>query len=290
LKNPQVQQLLVDKQGSGKNFERLDLRGVDLQGANLVDANLTGSDLSSANLQDADLSGAALKQTQLNWTDLTGGTLTGAYIEDWGITGNTKIDGIRCEYVYMRVPTKENPNPLRKPDNLRENFAEGEFADFIQPFFDTLDLYHSQDVDPRAISIALRNLSANHPNDDLQFVAIERRGRNGINLRFATAARANKSELSYEYFANYAQIKKELPIAVQTQLAEQDAEIRTLKGTIEQFIQAGTHQSTIQAETIQVIQGELVMTESRGININAGNNANIMSKQCDSAHCGDNQW
>ena len=67
----------------------------------------------------------------------------------------------------MRVPTKENPNPLRKPDNLWETFAEGEFADFIQPFFDTLDLYHSQDVDPRAISIALKNLSNNHPKDDI---------------------------------------------------------------------------------------------------------------------------
>ena len=74
---------------------------------------------------------------------------------------------MQCEYVYMRVPTKENPNPLRKPDNLRQTFAEGEFADFIQPFFDTLDLYHSQDVDPRAISIALKNLSNNHPKDDI---------------------------------------------------------------------------------------------------------------------------
>ena len=130
-------------------------------------------------------------------------------------------------------------------------------------------------VNQRAISIALRNLSTNHPDDDLQFVAMERRGSNGINLRFTTAPRANKSELSHEYFANYAQIKKELPVAIQMQLAEQDAEIRTLKGTIEQFIQTGTHQSTIQAENIQIIQGELVVTENKGININTGDNANI---------------
>ncbi len=106
-------------------------------------------------------------------------------------------------------------------------------------------------------------------------VAIERRGNNGLNFRFTTTSGANKSELSHEYFASYAQIKKELPIAVQMQLAEQDAEIRTLKGTIEQFIQTGTHHSTIQAETIQVIQGELVVTENRSININAGDSANI---------------
>ncbi|NJN92354.1 MAG: pentapeptide repeat-containing protein [Leptolyngbyaceae cyanobacterium SL_5_14] len=275
LKNAQARQLLTTSQGECHNFDYQDLRGINLQEANVADASFIGSNLNHSNLQRANLSKAVLKQTQLEGADLTGAILTGAYIEDWGITSTTILEDVQCEYVYMRFPTKENPNSLRKPDNLRKTFAEGEFADFIQPFFDTLDLYHSQDVDPRAISIALKNLSANHPEDDLQFVAMERRGSNGLNLRFTTTPKANKSELSHEYFANYAQIKKELPVAVQIQLAERDAEIRTLKGTIEQFIQTGTHQSTIQAETIQVIQGELVVTENRGININTGDNANI---------------
>jgi uncharacterized protein YjbI with pentapeptide repeats len=275
LANPKIRQLVVSCNGQEQNFDGLDLTGVNLQDANLQDISFIGASLNQSNLRGADLSRAILKQTRLDGADLSGAILTGAYIEDWGITSTTNLKSVQCEYIYMRVPTKENPNPLRKPDNLRETFAEGEFADFIQPFFDTLDLYHSQDVDPRAISIALRNLSASHPDDNLQFVAIERRGGNGINLRFTTAPRANKSELSHEYFANYTQIKKELPVAVQMQLAEQDAEIRTLKGTIEQFIQTGTHQSTIQAETIQVIQGELVVTENRGIHINAGDNVNI---------------
>ena len=275
LANPKIRQLVVSCNGQGHSFDDLDLTGVNLQDSNLQDASFNGVSLNQSNLRGADLSRAILKQTQLDRADLTGAILTGAYIEDWGITSTTKLENVQCEYVYMRVPTKENPNPLRKPDNLRETFAEGEFADFIQPFFDTLDLYHSQDIDPRAISIALRNLSASHPDDNLQFVAMERRGSNGLNLRFTTAPRANKSELSHEYFTKYAQIKKELPVAVQMKLAEQDAEIRTLKGTIEQFIQIGTHQSTIQAKTIQVIQGELVMTENRGIHINAGDNVNI---------------
>jgi uncharacterized protein YjbI with pentapeptide repeats len=275
LTNPFIRKLVVTLNGKEQNFDHLDLENVDLNGANLQDVSFVSTNLNHANLEDADLSRAILQQTQLEGADLTGATLTGAYIEDWGITSTTKLENVQCDYVYMRVPTRENPNPLRKPDNLRETFAEGEFADFIQPFFDTLDLYHSQDVDPRAISIALRNLSVNHPHDNLQFVAIERRGNNGVNLRFTTAPRANKSELSHEYFANYAQIKKELPVAVQMQLAEQDSEIRTLKGTIEQFIQTGTHQSTIRAETIQVIQGELVVTENRGINIQTGDNASI---------------
>jgi uncharacterized protein YjbI with pentapeptide repeats len=275
LKDPKIQKLVVTLDGKGQNFDGFNLEAVNLKGANLQDVSLIGTNLNHASLQNVNLSSAILQQTQLESADLTGAILTGAYVEDWGITSTTQLDFVQCEYLYLRVPTKDNPNPLRKPDNLRETFAVGEFTDFIQPFFDTLDLYHSQNVDPRAISIALRNLSANHPDANLQFVAIERRGNTGVNLRFTTAPTANKSELSHEYFANYAQIRKELPIAIQMQLAEQDAEIRTLKGTIEQFIQTGTHSSTIQAETIQVIQGELVVTENRGININAGDNANI---------------
>ncbi|MCY7392491.1 MAG: pentapeptide repeat-containing protein, partial [Leptolyngbyaceae cyanobacterium CAN_BIN12] len=276
LTNSKIRQLVVTCNGQGQNFDGLDLTGVNLQDANLQDASFIGASLNQSNLRGADLSRAILKQTQLEGADLTGAILTGAYIEDWGITSTTKLENVQCEYVYMRVPTKENPNPLRKPDNLRETFEEGAFADFIQPFFDTLDLYHSQDVDPRAISIALKNLSVNHPGDDLQFVAIERRGNNGLNLRFTTVPGANKSELSHEYFSSYAQIKKDLPIAAQMKLAEQDAEIRTLKGTIEQFIQTGTHQYSIQAEIAQLIQGgESVVTENRGISINAGDNANV---------------
>ncbi|QKQ73380.1 pentapeptide repeat-containing protein [Nostoc sp. TCL240-02] len=78
-------------------------------------------------MQDADLSRAKLKQTQLDGTDFTGATLTGAYVEDWGITTDTNFDGVKCEYVYMRLPTKENPDPHRKPDNRQEVFAPGEF-------------------------------------------------------------------------------------------------------------------------------------------------------------------
>ncbi|MHC5850795.1 hypothetical protein [Nostoc sp.] len=85
----------------------------------------------------------------------------------WGITNTTKLHGVRCEYIFMRLPTKEDPDPLRKPDNKQEVFADGDFADFIQPIFDTLDLYHNQGVDPRAVAIAFKNLAENHPEAEL---------------------------------------------------------------------------------------------------------------------------
>jgi uncharacterized protein YjbI with pentapeptide repeats len=274
LANPKIRQLVVTCNGQGQNFDGLDLTGVNLQGANLQDASFIGANLNQSNLRDADLSRAILKQTQLDDADLTGAILTAACIEDWGMTSTTKLENVQCDYVYMRLPTPEKRNPLRKPDDERKTFSEGEFADFIKPYFDTLDLYHRQDVDPRSISIALKNLAENHPDAELQFVALEWRG-NGLNIRYTTAPDVDKSELSHKYFTNYARIRKELLGSIQLRLAAQDAEINRMEGVINKFIQTGTHQSTIQAETIQVIQGELVVTENRGININAGDNASI---------------
>jgi len=66
-------------------------------------------------------------------------------------------------------------------------------------------------------------------------------------------------------------------MSTQLRLAEKDAEIRVLKGTIEQFIQTRIYQSTVRAETIQVIQGESVMTENKGINVSVGGNIGDMS-------------
>ncbi|MFE4108684.1 pentapeptide repeat-containing protein [Almyronema epifaneia] len=274
LANPKIRQLVVTCNGQGQNFDGLDLTGVNLQGANLQDASFIGANLNQSNLRDADLSRAILKQVQLDEADLTGAILTGACIEDWGMTSTTKLENVQCDYVYMRLPTLEKRNPLRKPDDERKNFSEGEFADFIKPYFDTLDLYHRQDVDPRSISIALKNLAENHPDADLQFVALEWRG-SGLNIRYTTASDVDKSELNHEYFTNYARIRKELLGSIQLRLAAQDAEINRMEGVINKFIQTGTHQSTIQAETIQVIQGEFAVTENRGININTGDNASI---------------
>jgi uncharacterized protein YjbI with pentapeptide repeats len=232
LQHVEVRQLLVGGEGQDKKFDREDLRGVNFQGANLVDASFIGADLSQANLQDADLSRANLKQTQLDGTDFTGATLTGAYIQDWNITSQTKFNGVRCDYVYMRSPTKENPDPLRKPDNREEVFKDGDFADFIQPIFDTLNLYHNQGVDPRAIAIAFKTLAESNPDTELEIVAMEKRGQDKFLLRAKTAATADKSELSAEYFDTSNQLKALPEREIKLLLAEKDSRILSLENMV----------------------------------------------------------
>ncbi|BAY07177.1 pentapeptide repeat-containing protein [Calothrix sp. NIES-2098] len=36
-------------------------------------------------------------------------------IEDWEIISETKLHGVKCEYVFMRVLTQDNPNPIANP-------------------------------------------------------------------------------------------------------------------------------------------------------------------------------
>ncbi|WP_375513725.1 pentapeptide repeat-containing protein, partial [uncultured Nostoc sp.] len=275
LENSQVRQLLVTKQGQDKNFDRQNLRGINLKAANLADASFIGADLSEANLQDADLSRAKLKQTQLDGTDLTGATLTGAYIEDWGITNTTKLHGVRCEYVFMRLPTKEDPDPLRKPDNKQEVFADGDFADFIKPIFDTLDLYHNQGVDPRAIAIAFKNLAENHPEAELEIVAMEKRGDDKILLRAKTAALSDKSQLSAEYFDNYNQLKA-LSQSQQLLLVAKDSYISDLKNMI----------TTALGHPKSYTQGNTIMSDISGINIQGSSNVSGIAGNSSVANLG----
>ncbi|MDZ8138235.1 MAG: pentapeptide repeat-containing protein [Nostoc sp. DedQUE04] len=275
LQNTQIRQLLVTGLGQDKNFDRENLQGINLQAANLADASFIGADLSEANLQDADLSRAKLKQTQLDGTDLTGATLTGAFIEDWGITNTTKLNGVRCEYVFMRVPTKENPVPLRKPDNEEEKFKDGDFADFIKPIFDTLDLYHNQGVDPRAVAIAFKNLAQNHPEAELEIAAMEKRGDDKILLRAKTAADSDKSQLSAEYFDDYNRLKA-LSQSQQLLLVEKDSFISQLVTTI----QVGLGQSKYH------IQGNPTMSDISGISIQGSSNVSGIAGNSSVANLG----
>ncbi|MBD0266411.1 MAG: pentapeptide repeat-containing protein [Tolypothrix sp. Co-bin9] len=246
LQNAQVRDLLVTKQGQDITFDRQDLRGVKLKGANLEYASFIGADLSHANLQDANLSGAKLVQTQLDGTDFTGATLTGAFIKDWNITTDTKFDEVRCKYVYMRLPTPDNLNQHRKPDNHQEVFALGEFGDFIKPIFDTLDLYHSQGIDPRAIAISFKQLAENHPEADLQIVGMEVRGEDKFLLRAKTAITADKSQLSAEYFATYNQLKALAEQEVKALIAEKNSRIADLQNMVVTALQRPSFYSNVE--------------------------------------------
>lgn len=102
---------------------RLDLSG----------ANFTGADLREANLRQVDLSHAQLVQTQLQGTCLTGASLTGACIEGWVLSNATQTDSIRCDYVYLRRPSFDDPNPWRQPTDPNQVLTPADHISLFQP-------------------------------------------------------------------------------------------------------------------------------------------------------------
>ncbi|NEQ64473.1 MAG: pentapeptide repeat-containing protein [Symploca sp. SIO2D2] len=292
LQDAKVRELVITGDGKNQEYDHLlNLQGINLQGANLVGADFTGSvlkngtlqganltdailigaDLNGTNLQDTNMSRAMLKQAQLDGADLTGATLTGAYIEDWGITAATKLDGVTCRYIYMRLPTTEHPEPWRKPDNMGEEFGEGDFADFIKPLQGTLDLYHNRQVDPRAVSIAFNELSKNHPEANLSIATLEVRGENNDKflLRVKAAEGTNYSELNSEYFNNYNQLKSLPQDALLYLIAEKDNQIRLLTGQVDTALKSAIERPSNIINTESYInQGDTISDQSSNISIN----------------------
>jgi uncharacterized protein YjbI with pentapeptide repeats len=294
LKDARIRQLVITKDGQDTNFDYLDLRGLNLENANLSNASFVSSDLSLANLENANLSGVKLARSQLYQTNLNHANLTGAYIQNWGISTDTQLEAIKCEYIYMRLPTKDDPDPCRKPDNRNEVFKEGDFADFIAPIiktlglyqtqnidprkvaskFKTLDLFHYKGIDPTAAAIAITQLADNYPEAALEVVSLEGRGNEKIRLQAVVSGDVNRSELYTEYFKTYSEIKSLAYNDLQALLIgikEKDERIRSLENLLGNAI----HQPKFYVETYQT-QGDFNMSQQNKGNVSiSGTKGNI---------------
>lgn len=284
LENYSIRRLLTNpsQNGIGQNLDRLNLRGANLQDANLSDASLIGTDLTNATLQNADLSRAKLVQAQLHGANLTGATLTGACIENWGISPDTKIKNIQCKYVYMHLPTDQDAEPRRKPDNRQEIFQKGDFSNFIAPIIRTLDSYkqqhldshipsvvpktldllHREGIDPNAAAIALRQLIEQNTEAHIEILSIEGRGNQNIRIQAKISNTADSDQLNRNYFQNYNQIKALTYPALQQILASfeaKDSSFRSLQSMIMSAIGSGkfyietTSDNTLPPTTILIL-------------------------------------
>jgi uncharacterized protein YjbI with pentapeptide repeats len=202
---------------SGVNFNRADLSnasfyGANLSGALLQHANLSGADftkailanatlmyailnytdLSSADLSDvmflgADLSNAFLRGAQLLRSDLRYSILTGACIQDWNINVETQLDGVKCDFVYLKESLSLEENSFflydrrpRHPDNI---FAPGEFAKLFQKVLETVDLIFVDGIDWNAFFHSLQELRSQYNDHNLSIQAIEKKSGGAFVIR-----------------------------------------------------------------------------------------------------------
>jgi uncharacterized protein YjbI with pentapeptide repeats len=278
LEDEQIRNLVVTGDGKGGLFNYKDMRGVNLQGANLSHAKFIGANLSEANFCKADLTHAKLAQAQLYRADFKEANLTGACIQDWGISADTQFNNVQCKYVYMHLTTQNDEDPYRKPDNRDEDFKTGDFELFITPLVAAQALYQSQNIDPRSItnivdlfherldpaaaSLALQKLSEQHPEAGIKVVALEGRGNEKVRMQVLVSEEADKSFLSAQYSDIYRQLKSMSYKDLQSLLSgitEKDKQIRRLEAMLEQAIQ----QPRFYVETYHQ-EGELIMSQSKG--------------------------
>ena len=171
LMNTQVRQLLITGQGQNKNFYRLVLRYVNLHGSNLENTSFIDTDFYQSSLKEANLSRTILVRTNLGKADLRGANLTGSCIQDWVITESTQLDGIICDYVYLKWVNGDKRDQIPP----RGKFKEGGFVTFVRYILETVELYHEKDINPRLALTVLKKMSRDY-EESLDIVALGKRG------------------------------------------------------------------------------------------------------------------
>ncbi|NEP30235.1 MULTISPECIES: pentapeptide repeat-containing protein [unclassified Moorena] len=207
LQDQKVRQLLITGEGQDKNWDGLDLRGINLKGANLQDASFIGTDLNRANLENANLSRAKLVQTLLEGADLTGATLTGAYIEDWGISNTTKLLEIDCDYIFLKLPSKNDPDPKRRPADQERNFEPGEFAKLAHKIPNTVDLIFKDGIDWQTFLKTFQELrvesDTSHTEELPVIQTMENKGDGAFVIRVKVPDKVDEAEYERKFWAKY---------------------------------------------------------------------------------------
>jgi uncharacterized protein YjbI with pentapeptide repeats/CHAT domain-containing protein len=124
LSKSEIQKLVCTGEAENEIFDSKDLKEINLRGANLKNTSFCGIDLSDANLEGVELQGANLARTNLENTILNKACLTGVCIENWGLKQTTKIEDIKCDYVFMQDDERQ-----RMPKNGK--FTKNQFQSFV---------------------------------------------------------------------------------------------------------------------------------------------------------------
>ncbi|NEO20362.1 pentapeptide repeat-containing protein [Moorena sp. SIO4A5] len=268
LQNKNVRQLLITGNGQDKNFDRLDLRGINLKGANLQDASFIGTDLNRANLENANFSRAKLVQTLLEGADLTGATLTGACIEDWGISNTTKLIEIKCDYIFLKLSPDNAQYTKRRPADQQRNFEAGEFAKLAQRIPHTVDLVFQDGIDWQTFLKTFQDLQVENDTEERPFIqTMENKGDGAFVIRVKVPEKVDEAEYERKFRAEYnAKLEaKDIEIKLLYEQTEFfDKQIECIRKDNTRLM--GVVETMAEKETTNI--NNIDMRDQRGANIN----------------------
>lgn len=223
------------------NLEQADFSYADLRDADLSFANLRLSNFSQSNLANTNLSGAVLSESKLYSSNLRKANLSGAKlilaavlganfkkailtgvcIEDWHINNKTNLQGVVCDYVYLKEYEQE-----RRPHH--RNFAHGEFTKLFQFSLETVDLIFREGLNWRAFVYTFHNTKIKNEEIPLAIQSIENKGDGVVVIKLEVPPGINKENIASEFWEGYNFAEKILKAQCQTRFEDKDKHINQL--------------------------------------------------------------
>jgi Pentapeptide repeats (8 copies) len=207
-----------------------------LKGANLARACLDNVNLNNLDLSGANLTEASLIETQALGTDFKNATFTGACIQEWNINNTTKLEGVKSDYVYLKLDWSEERKYYlseRRPSN--GNFAPGEFTKLFQKAQETVDLIFNNGIDWDAFAYSFKKLEIENQGAQLDVQSIEKKGDGILVVRVAVSPDADKAEIHSKFIQGYEVAAKALEVQYQARLEDKDKVINQLFSSINQL-------------------------------------------------------
>jgi len=219
---------------------------MDFSDADLSNADLRGMNLSGIKFSNANLSGVNFAQVQALGTNFMGAILTGACIEDWNTNSQTELDGVICEYVYLKQKQQE-----RRPSS--GSFKPGGFTALLQKALDTVDLIFADGIDWQAFFQSFQELRSQY--DDLSIQAIEKKSGGAFVIRLEVPAEADKAAIERQAKELY-----EMKLQLQEQCYRAELQAKELEfhrqnstnliGIVKTMAEKETNQTTIHANNV----------------------------------------
>ncbi|MBD2077241.1 pentapeptide repeat-containing protein [Phormidium sp. FACHB-592] len=234
---------LNDADLNGANLRGAHLNDASLMNADLIGANLSEADLSEANLRGANLKGAHLFTATALHTNFRDATLTGACIQDWNTNADTTLEGVVCDFVYLKHNQQE-----RRPSDPHQTFALGEFTKLFQKAQATLDLIFRHGVDWQAFTYAFQQLQIENEADELAIASIENKGDGVVVIRIKAAPTADRPKLHGDFMQVYEVVHKTLESQYQARLEDKDKHINQLFALVQDYQAQDTEIKKLMAE------------------------------------------
>lgn len=257
----------------GADLSGADLREANLRKANLREANCGGAKFRGADLYEVNLVDTLLVASELLGSDLTAANLTGACIQDWNINNATQLNGVVCDYIYLKLEQfseqkKRRVLSDRRPSDPNRIFASSEFQTFIQKAISTVDLIFASGIDWQIFFQSFVTLQSQY-DERLTIQAIEKKIGSAFVIRLEVPAEVDKATIerqAKELYETKLQVQGQ---RYQAELQAKDGQISLYQEQLEFHLKSNTdlieivkvmakkenqptYQTTINAQTLGV--------------------------------------